>query len=78
MPSSSPAVSARIRARSGRACAKAWEHLGITIDGAKNKATLGSIAEIQKDGAPVRVRVVRTDKEREIAQQTVLAIEKAK
>ena len=54
------------------------EHLGIAIDGAKNEAALGSVAEIQKDGAPVRVLVVRTDEEREIAQQTILAIEKAK
>jgi len=60
-----------------RAC-EGLEHLGIAIDGAKNEATLGSIAEIQKDGAPVRVLVVRTDEEREIAQQTIHAIEKAK
>ena len=60
-----------------RAC-EGLEHLGIAIDGAKNEAAVGSIAEIQKDGAPVRVLVVRTDEEREIAQQTIRAIEKAK
>ncbi len=60
-----------------RAC-KGLEHLGIAIDGTKNDDDVGSVAEIQKDGGPVRVLVVRTDEEREIAQQTVLAIEKAK
>jgi acetate kinase len=54
------------------------EHMGIAIDGAKNVAAVGNIAEIQKDGGPVRVLVVRTDEEREIAQQTIHAIEKAK
>ncbi len=60
-----------------RSC-EGLEHLGIAIDAAKNEAALGNIAEIQKDDAPVRVLVVRTDEEREIAQQTVHAIEKAK
>ena len=54
------------------------EHLGIAVDGRKNEAALGNVAEIQKDGAPVKVLVVRTDEEREIAQQTIKAIEKAK
>jgi acetate kinase len=39
---------------------------------------VGSIAEIQKDGTPVMVLVVRTNEEREIARQTIRAIEKAK
>jgi len=52
------------------------ENLGITIDKGKNETAKGNIAEIEKDGAPVRVLVVRTDEEREIAQQTVSAIEK--
>ncbi len=60
-----------------KAC-KGLEHLGIAVDGAKNEAALGSIAEIQKDGAPVKVLVVRTDEELEIARQTIHAIEKAK
>ncbi len=60
-----------------RAC-EGLEHLGIAIDRAKNEAAVGSIAGIQKDGASVRVLVVRTDEEREIAQQTIRAIEKAK
>jgi acetate kinase len=59
-----------------RAC-EGLERLGIAIDGGKNEAAEGSIAEIQKSGYPVRLLVVRTDEEREIAQQTVHAIEKA-
>ena len=54
------------------------EHLGVAVDGPKNEAALGNVAQIQKEGAPVRVLVVRTDEEREIAQQTIKAIEKAK
>ncbi len=61
----------------GRSC-EGLEHLGIAIDAAKNEQALGSITEIHKDGAPVKVLVVRTDEEREIAQQTVHAIEKAR
>lgn len=60
-----------------RAC-EGLEHFGIAIDSAKNEAMVGSIGEVQKDGAPVRVLVIRTDEEREIAQQTIGAIEKAK
>jgi acetate kinase len=59
------------------ACA-GLEHLGVAIDGAKNAAGLGDAAEIQKDGSPVKVFVIRTDEEREIARQTFNAIEKAK
>ena len=62
-----------------RECAcDGMEHLGIAIDGVKNEAAVGSIAEIQKDGTPVMVLVVRTNEEREIARQTIRAIEKAK
>jgi len=58
-----------------RAC-EGLEHLGIAIDRAKNTAGKGSVFEIQKDGAPVRILVVRTDEEGEIAQQTIRTIEK--
>ena len=54
------------------------EHLGVAVDGDKNKTARGNVAEIQKDGAPVRVLVVRTNEEFEIAQQTMRAIEKWK
>ena len=58
-----------------RVC-EGMENLGIAIDKAKNETAKGNVAEIEKDGEPVRVLVVRTDEEREIAQQTVSAIEK--
>jgi acetate kinase len=54
------------------------KHLGIGVDSAKNNAARGSISEIQKDGQSVRVLVVRTNEEREIALQTISTIEKAK
>jgi len=60
-----------------RAC-EGLEHLGIVIDSAKNAAAEGSVSEIQKDGAPVRALVIRTDEEWEIAQQTVTAIKNAR
>ncbi|NLI80322.1 MAG: acetate kinase [Deltaproteobacteria bacterium] len=53
------------------------EHLGIAVDGARNEAVSGTVAEIQKDRAPVRVLVVRTDEELEIARQTIRTIEKS-
>ncbi|HBD08739.1 MAG TPA: acetate kinase, partial [Syntrophobacteraceae bacterium] len=54
------------------------EHLGIAVDTGKNQTARGNVAEIQKDGALVRVLVVRTNEELEIAQQTIRAIEKRK
>jgi acetate kinase len=57
---------------------KDLEHLGVAVDSDKNKTVRGNVAEIQKDGAPVRILVVRTNEEFEIAQQTMRAIEKWK
>jgi acetate kinase len=53
------------------------EHMGINLDEGRNAAVSGDVAEIQKDGAPVKLLVVKTDEEREIARQTLLTIEKA-
>ncbi|NTW58177.1 MAG: acetate kinase [Nitrospirae bacterium] len=54
------------------------EHLGIAIDPGKNSAAGGAVAETQREGMPVKVLVVRTNEEREIAEQTVRTIEMAK
>jgi len=54
------------------------KHIGIAIDAVKNRSSGRAIFEIQKDGQPVRVLVIRTDEEREIALQTISTIEKAK
>jgi acetate kinase len=54
------------------------EHIGITVDPSKNEAAGGSVTEIHRDGSAVRVLVIRTNEEREIAQQTVSAIGMAK
>lgn len=54
------------------------KHIGIAVDPGKNSAARGSVAEIQQDGLPVKVLVVRTDEEREIALEAISTIEKAK
>jgi acetate kinase len=53
------------------------EHMGIIVDEEKNAAVSGKVSEIQADGSPVRVLVVKTDEEQEIARQTANAIRKA-
>ncbi len=53
------------------------EHLGIVVDRTKNTAPMRDVADIHRPGAPVRVLVVPTDEEWEIAQQSVRAIENA-
>ncbi len=53
-------------------------HLGIAVDPAKNNAVSGSVAEIQQDGLPVKVLVVRTNEELEIALQTIRTVESAR
>ena len=46
-------------------------HLGITVDAGKNGAAAGKAAEIQAEGAAVKVLVVRTNEELEIALQAM-------
>ncbi|MGD9971693.1 MAG: acetate/propionate family kinase [Desulfatirhabdiaceae bacterium] len=55
---------------------KELKHLGITIDASKNQVVSGHVTEIQKEGSPVKVLVIRTNEELEIARQTVNAINK--
>ena len=52
-------------------------HLGITVDAAKNQAAAENLAEIQQDGCPIKVLVIRTNEEREIALQTISTIQRA-
>lgn len=54
------------------------EHIGIAVDPEKNMTAAGAVTEIQKEGHLVRVLVIKTNEELEIARQTVAAIEKAK
>jgi acetate kinase len=54
------------------------QHIGISVDAGKNSAAGGSTAEIQQEGKPVRVLVVKTNEEREIALQVISAIKKSK
>ncbi len=56
------------------AVSKDLRHMGIIIDERKNGAATGKAAEIQVEGAPVRVLVVRTNEELEIALQAEAVI----
>jgi acetate kinase len=62
--------SAEIRARS---CA-GLSGLGIEIDPAKNGERLGGVREIQREGATVKILVVPTNEELEIAEESVACI----
>jgi acetate kinase len=59
-------------------CCQGLEGLGITVDDRKNEKACEEVLEIQRDGAPIKVLVIRTKEEREIAEQTVKAIEKTR
>lgn len=48
--------------------------LGIVIDGRKNKRAINGILEIQRDKSAVKVLVIPTNEELEIARQTVKTI----
>ena len=52
-------------------------HIGISVDAGKSDAVSGNAAEIQQDGRSVKVLVIRTNEEREIALQTIATIAKA-
>jgi acetate kinase len=53
------------------------EHMGIIVDEGRNSAVKGNVAEIENDGARIKILVVRTDEEYEIAHQTVHSLEKS-
>ncbi len=51
-------------------CCEDLECLGISVDDQKNKSLPGDSPEIQAEGSPVKVLVIPTNEELEIAQQT--------
>jgi acetate kinase len=59
-------------------CCQGLAGLGITVDDRKNEKVCEEVLEIQQDDASVKVLAVRTDEEREIAEQTIHAIEKTR
>jgi acetate kinase len=65
---------AQIRKR----CCQGLEGLGITVDDRKNEKAYEEVLEIQRDSNPVKVLAVRTDEEREIAEQTINVIKKTR
>ena len=52
--------------------------LGITLDEYRNNADAGGIREIQAEGGRVRILVIPTNEEHEIARQTVEVIGRVK
>ena len=63
--------SAEIRAR----CCAGLSGFGIRVDPAKNREPADGPQEIQADGSAVKILVVPTDEELEVAEQTVACIE---
>jgi acetate kinase len=59
-----------------RVCA-GMEPMGIALDDERNEAASGKVSEIQREGGPLKLLVIRTDEELEIARGTVQAIRKA-
>ena len=55
-------------------CCQGLEGLGITVDERKNEKAYEEVLEIQRNGAPVKILAVRTNEEREIAEQTVAVL----
>jgi len=51
------------------------EHMGISLDEKRNAAVSGNVAEIQTESTRVKLLVIKTDEEREIARQTIRTIE---
>ena len=70
----SPGGSARTTPRCGGGRASGMERLGIAVDEARNGSPSREPREIQRGGMPVKVLVIPTDEELEIALQTVACI----
>jgi acetate kinase len=58
-------------------CCQGLDGLGIAVDHGKNEKACEDVLEIQRDGGLVKVLVVRTKEEQEIAEQTVAALLRA-
>lgn len=60
-----------------RACAN-LSSLGIILDEQKNKERISCLSEIQSENSPVKILVIPTNEELEIAEQTVSCIQRSK
>ena len=65
-------------ARIRKQCCQGLEGLGITVDERENEKAYAEVLEIQQDNAAVKVLAVRTREEREIAEQTVATLLRAR
>ena len=59
-------------------CCQGLEGLGIRLDDKKNEKACEEVMEIQRDGGLVKVLVIRTNEEREIAEQTIATLLRAR
>ncbi len=50
------------------------EHVGVELDPARNESRLGGIRDIATDSSPIRILVVPTNEELEIARQALAAV----
>jgi len=50
------------------------EHVGLQLDPARNESRLGGIRDIATDSSPIRILVVPTNEELEIARQALAAV----
>jgi acetate kinase len=66
--------SAAVRAKS----CEGLSALGINLDEGRNNADAGGLREIQAEGGRVRILIIPTNEEHEIARQTVEVLEKVK
>lgn len=51
------------------------DHLGLAVDSGRNQKVSGKLSEIQSEGFPTKILVIRTNEELEIARQTLRVIE---
>jgi acetate kinase len=56
-------------------CCEGLAGLGIIMDDQKNTGSSGRLSELQEDGCPIKILVIPTDEELEIARQTVQRIQ---
>jgi acetate kinase len=58
-----------------KGCCEDLDRLGIVIDNQKNEASSPGLSEIQKKTSAVKILVIPTNEELEIARQTVATIQ---
>lgn len=60
-----------------RECCDGLTNLGVVLDHRRNEEDWSGLHEIQREDSPVKILVIPTDEEREIARQTIQTIRRA-